>query len=248
MSIVKTGESYFKLKNVVEFNEPIKDQVARVGKVGVMLTRQPLEKPELRLDIYEEINSNIVGASTLVWVLGTDMDHYHIDNKYVRLLASSKLHDAIKEALIYYRYEHDEYYAELDAIKPLNVLKNFCKEAEIPLVSIISLTLSKLRSKGLSTARYTKEQSVKYTQEIRKLQGNDFFTNVAKLMQINTQDAESKYAEGVLAFWLFNHLEMDATSIDASFEWEDGKASELLKNHIFFILDIHRAIENIITK
>jgi len=245
MSIVKIPKASLKLETVVELApQPIKDQIARVGKVGVMLERAYLEKPQLRLDIYEEINCNVVGAKTSINVIGKDMEHYEIENKYVRLLASSKLHEAINEALIYYRYEMDEYFIEMDTHKPLNVLKNFCIDAEISLKSVISITVDKVRKKGLNSKTYTQKEQTKYLNELGALINNDFFKQVALLLDISEEVAENRYAEGVLAFWLFNSLNMDPQTIDASFEWEDTKASKLISNHIFFILELHRAIEN----
>jgi hypothetical protein len=244
MSVVLTGSDYFRLDTDIEVIRPIKDQIARIGKVGVMLERDYLQKPRLRLDIYEQEKCSVVGASTDVDVFGKDMDSYNIDNKYVRLLASSRLHEAIDEALIYYRYEMQEYLSEVDATKPLNVLKNFCIDAEIPVATIIATTIKKIRLKGLGNSAYSIKQTARYKTHLGKLEGNQFFIKAGELLNIGEQKAQERYAEGVLAFWLYNHLEMDAISIDENFDWEDGKAAELLSNHIFFILELHRAIEN----
>ena len=242
MSVVSIAKTDLKLKDIVEI-EVLKNQVIKVGRVGIIVERNTLEKPIMRLDIYEEDNHQIVGASTFVSVFGKDMEHYHIENKYVRLLASTKLHEGITKALAHYRYQMDEYLLELDANRPANVLKNFCKEAELSITTIIGFTVQKLKDKGLNTQSYTKKQKDVYITELNGLNSELFFKRVGLLLNKTEEEAEDKYAEALLSFWLFHNLNMEPKLIDESFEWEREKASHLIKNHIFFIFELHRAIE-----
>lgn len=242
MSVVSIAKTDLKLKDIVEI-EVLKNQVIKVGRIGIIVERNTLEKPIMRLDIYEEDKHQIVGASTIVSVFGKDMEHYHIENKYVRLLATSKLHEGITKALVHYRYQMNEYFLELDANRPANVLKNFCKEAELSITTIIGFTVQKLKDKGLNTQSYSKKQKDIYITELNGLNSELFFKRVGLLLNKTEEEAEDKYAEALLSFWLFHNLNMEPKLIDESFEWERDKASHLIKNHIFFIFELHRAIE-----
>ena len=242
MSVVSIAKSNIKLKDIVEI-EVMKNQVSKVGRVGIMVERNPFEMPTMRLDIYEEDTHQVVGASTYVNVYGKGYEHYNIENTYVRLLASQELHMGIKKALGSYKDLAHAYEAEMEANRPANILKTFCRESEISLNAIIGFTIKKLKDKGLNTQSYTPKQRDIYLSEISRLDSERFFEAVGALLGKSVEESEESYAEAVLSFWLFHNLSMEPKLIDESFAWEADKASHLIKNHIFFIFQLHRAIE-----